>query len=65
MADYYRHAAIVAHGSGRLSPARDYAAYAAELWTALGVEPEARRCRSLLKRWGKVHVPFAWGIEVL
>ncbi len=49
-ADYFRHAAVVAWALGKPALAGDYAAYAAEQWQALGVEPEVRRCQALLQR---------------
>ncbi len=48
LADYYRHAAVVAFALGRTRVAREYAAHAAERWRALGVTAEVRRCQALL-----------------
>ncbi len=49
LADYYRHAAIVAWATDHPNLARDYASYAAERWQALGVTSEVQRCQMLLQ----------------
>ncbi len=52
LADFYRHAAIVAYATDHPRLARDYAAHALALWQDLGVRPEIRRCQALLRRGG-------------